>query len=116
MYEDMTFEVLMERMMGRIPDTVDKREGSIIYNALAPAAVELSNMYIGLEWVMDQSFADTQGREYLIRRCAERGITPDAATCAVLKGVFNMDIPVFVGNIKLYGKGTLGSVYVPDAV
>ncbi len=94
MFEDMTFEVLMGRMMERIPDSLDKREGGIIYNALAPAAVELANMYIGLSWVMDQSFADTQGREYLIRRCAERGITPGQATYAMLKGEFNMDIPV----------------------
>lgn len=94
MFEDMTFGVLMGRMLARIPDSLDKREGSIIYSALAPAAVELANMYIGLDWVVGQSFADTQGREYLVRRCAERGITPDPATYAVLKGEFNMDIPV----------------------
>lgn len=94
MFEDMTFETLMGRMLAHIPDSLDKREGSIIYNALAPAAVELVNMYIGLAWVMDQSFADTQGREYLIRRCAERGIIPDQATYAMLNGEFNMDIPI----------------------
>lgn len=94
MYEDITFERIMKRMLDRIPPEYDKREGGVLYNALAPAAVELQNMYIGLDWVLDQSFADTQDGEYLVRRCAERGIVPEAATYAVLKGEFNMDIPV----------------------
>jgi len=37
---------------------------------------------------MDESFADTASREFLIRRCAERGIIPDPATYAVLQGEF----------------------------
>ena len=64
------------------------------YNALAPAAVALQNMSIELDVILDEAFADTQSRDYLIRRCAERGITPEPATRAVLKGVFNMDIPI----------------------
>lgn len=94
MYENITFESIMKRMLDRIPSEYDKREGGVLYSALAPAAVELQNMYIGLDWILDQSFADTQDREYLVRRCAERGIVPEAATAAVLKGEFNMDIPV----------------------
>lgn len=94
MYEEITFERIMKRMLERIPPEYDKREGGILYNALAPAAVELQNMYIGLDWALDQSFADTQEWEYLVRRCAERGLVPEAATHAVLKGEFNMDIPV----------------------
>lgn len=94
MFEDMTYERIMDRMMKRIPDNLDKREGSILYDALAPAAVELQNMYIGLDWIVSQSFADTQSHEYLVRRCAERGIVPEPATHAVLRGEFNMDIPI----------------------
>jgi uncharacterized phage protein gp47/JayE len=94
MYEDIIFEVILQRMLDRVPDNVDKREGSIIYNALAPAAVELQNMYIELDWILNQSFADTAQREYLIKRCAERGITPEPATNAILKGVFNIDVPI----------------------
>ena len=85
MYEDITFEDILERMLDRIPDDYDKREGSVIYDALAPAAVELQNMYMELDYIMEQSFADTATREYLIRRAAERGITPQEATKATLK-------------------------------
>ncbi|QIB68645.1 baseplate J/gp47 family protein [Aminipila butyrica] len=94
MYEQMTYELLLQRMLDRVPSDVDKREGSIIYDALAPAAVELQNMYIQLEAVLNEGFADTQSRSYLIRRAGERGIVPEAATFAVLRGVFNKDIPI----------------------
>lgn len=88
MYETMTYEVIMQRMLGRVPDSFDKREGSIIFDALAPAAAELAQMYIGLDTVLDQTFADTATNEYLDKRCAERGITRKPATNAVVKGRF----------------------------
>ncbi len=88
MFEDMTFEVLMQRMLAKVPDNMDKREGSIIYDAIAPVAIEFVNAYISLDAVLNESFADTQTREFLIRRVAERGLSPRSATKAVLKGVF----------------------------
>lgn len=94
MYEAITYEVILQRMLDTVPSGIDKREGSIIYNALAPAAVELQNMYIEFDTILNESFADTQSRDFLIRRAAERGITPDEATNAVLNGSFNMDIPI----------------------
>jgi uncharacterized phage protein gp47/JayE len=78
----------MARMLSKVPDNMDKREGSIIYDALAPVAIELAETYIQLDAVLNESFADTQSREYLIRRVAERGLSPTPATNAVLKGVF----------------------------
>lgn len=92
MYRDITYEKILGRMLERIPGVLDKREGSVIFDALAPAAVELQNAYIGLGWTLDQMFAGTAVRESLIRRCAEWGISPHPATKAALKGVFNMDI------------------------
>lgn len=38
MFEEQTYEALMERMLDRLPDDIDKRENSVIWNALAPAA------------------------------------------------------------------------------
>ena len=98
MFEEMTFDVIMERMMNKIPDTFDKREGSVIYDALAPAAAELSQLYINLDVVLNQTFADTSTGEYLEKRCAERGITRTSATYAVVQGEF---VP---SNIDLIGE------------
>lgn len=97
MYEKVTFESLLERMLSRVPDTLDKREGSIIYDAIAPAAVELQLLYIELDNIMNESFADTASREFLIKRAAERGLTVEPATSAILKAVTfpnNLDIPI----------------------
>ncbi len=94
MYEHITFDLVMQRMLDEVPDDVDKREGSIIWNALSPAAIEVCNIYAEIDYTYDQTFADTAEDEYLIRRCAERGITPDPATHAIFKGVFNIDVPI----------------------
>lgn len=94
MYESVTFEILIKRMLERIPLGMDKSEGSIIYDALAPCAVELQLMYIELDVILNETFADTSSREYLIRRAAERGVTPFFATNAILKGVFNIEIEI----------------------
>jgi uncharacterized phage protein gp47/JayE len=88
MYENMTYEVILQRMLDRVPDTMNKREGSIIFDALAPAAVELQLMYIELDIILRETFADTASREYLIRRAAERGLKPEPATKAILQGEF----------------------------
>jgi uncharacterized phage protein gp47/JayE len=88
MYENLTYEDILKRMLDRVPNSVDKREGSVIYDALAPTAVELQLMYIELDSIMNEAFADTASREYLIRRANERGLQPEKATNAVLRGVF----------------------------
>lgn len=97
MFENITFESIMEDMLTRVRvenPNIDTREGSIIWTALAPAAAELQQLYIALDAVLNEGFADTASREYLIKRAAERGLTPEPATKAVMKGVFNIDVPI----------------------
>ncbi len=88
MFEDYSYETILNNMLARVPNTLDKRQGSIIYNALAPAAVELQNMYINLDFILNETFADTANREYLIKRASERGLSPYPATKAIVKGIF----------------------------
>lgn len=95
MYESITFEQILQRMLDRVPSDVDKREGSVIYNALAPAAAEVKQMQIELDVILNETFADTASREYLIKRAAERGLSPELASKAILKGVFNLStVPI----------------------
>ena len=86
--DQMTFDYILNRMLESVPDTVDKREGSIIYDALAPAAAELAKCYMELDVVMDETFVDTASLQYLILRCKERGIAIQGETAAVIEGVF----------------------------
>lgn len=88
MYENFNYDYFMQSMLANVPDDLDKREGSIIWDALAPVALELETVYLFLGWVLAQSFADSADREYLIMRAHERGLIPNPATCAVLKAEF----------------------------
>ena len=97
MYEAETAELILLRMLARVPAKFDKREGSIIWDSTSPASIELQNFYIALDTVLSEVFADTASREYLIRRAAERGIAPKAATYAIVKGQFTpstLEIPL----------------------
>lgn len=86
--DQMTFDYIMNRMLESVPDTVDKREGSIIYDALSPAAAELAKCYMELDVVMDETFVDTASLQYLMLRCKERGVAIQGETAAVIEGVF----------------------------
>lgn len=88
MYESTTYEVILKRMLDRIPDKFDKREGSVIWDTHSPTAIELQILYIELDTILKEAYGDTASREFLILRCKERGIFPYQATHAVLKGVF----------------------------
>lgn len=94
MYENVTYESILARMLDRIPNDYDKREGSVIYDAIAPAALEFMNMYLQIETVLLETFADTQSRQYLIKRCSERGVNVEPATYAIRQGEFNIDVPL----------------------
>ncbi|MEI3190366.1 MAG: hypothetical protein V8S38_12290 [Lachnospiraceae bacterium] len=73
MYENITYESILQRMLDRIPDDMDKREGAVIYDALAPAAVELQLMYIELDTILRDTFASTTtDRDCMVLRAAER--------------------------------------------
>lgn len=95
MYEDQTYENILDRSLARVTTDVDKREGSLIMNAIAPVSAEHANIYILLDSIIRNGYADTADiREYMVYRCRERGINPYEATQATLKGKFNMEIPL----------------------
>lgn len=96
-YENMTYEVIIQRMLDRIPSEFDKREGSIIYDALAPAAAELAQLYVELDVVLNETFADTATGDYLDRRCAERGLLRKEATYTTVQGEFTPSTVDVVG-------------------
>lgn len=97
MFENKTFEDLEQSKLNSIDAKFDKREGSVIYDATAPNSVETAQVYIYMDWMLQQMFGETADREYLIKIAKDtRGISPKEATYAVLKGVF--DVPIPIGN------------------
>jgi uncharacterized phage protein gp47/JayE len=81
----MTHENILNDMLERVPNDIDKRPGSIIYDALAPAAYKLAEAYFLLRNYVDLFFADTAVGEYLSRRTAELGVMRRQATKAIRK-------------------------------
>jgi len=100
MYEAMTFDAILGRMLEKVSNDIDKRPGSVIYDALAPAAAELAQLYATLGVNYNLSFADTASGEELSRRTAEFGVNREKATKAQRKGIFYgasnalMDVPI----------------------
>lgn len=88
MFEHKTFEAILQDMLDRVPDDVDKREGSIIYDALAPTALELAEMYSNMDVLLNRTFADTADGDDLERRVGEHGVERKMASAAIRKGVF----------------------------
>lgn len=83
MFESMTYENILADMLSRVTSDVDKREGSIIYDALAPCAYQLAQTYFLLNNFIDLVSGDTAVGEYLDRVVADYGITRKAATYAI---------------------------------
>lgn len=91
MFENMTFENIMDRCLARVSSSVDKREGSIVYDAIAPAAAELAILYIELAYLMDRAFPDTETGEDLTKKCQERSVFRNGAKSAIRKGYFEKE-------------------------
>ena len=94
MFEDKTYENLLNDKLSRVRKDIDTREGSVVFDATAGNSLEEAQMYLTIAEYYQQTFGDTASREFLIRRAAERGIKPKSASVGVYKGIFNMDIPI----------------------
>lgn len=84
----------MERMLGRVPDDLDKRQGSLVWNALGPADVEFSKLDMTIEEIYLEMFGDTASRSYLERRAKEAGVFPYPPEKAEIKAFLNVDVPI----------------------
>lgn len=82
MFEEMTFENILKRTLNRVSDNLDKRQGSIIYDAVAPACAEMAQMYIELDNILKITFAETSYGEFLDKRVEEMGVKRKKATKA----------------------------------
>ena len=94
MYEEMTFEKIMDEMMEDMPNGMDTSEGSLIYNACAKQAARLEQAYIDLGAVADNQYSDTADLEHLIKFGQDKGIYIEEATAAEFEGKFNIDVPI----------------------
>jgi len=90
---DTSYEDLLAQKLTNVL-TQDRRETSLIYQATAANTAEIAQILFTLLNYENQMFADTAPRENLVRRAAERGLSPTPATHAVRKAEFNIDVPI----------------------
>lgn len=87
MFEQHTWQEILGRMLQDFKQPgVAKQEGTFVYDALSPMALELSQAYADLDRVLEQGFAQTSSGVYLDMRAAEHGLIrkPPAAAKGVV--------------------------------
>ena len=80
---DISYNAILQRMLAQVPDHIDRREGSIIYDALAPTAYALAGQNFMLGYLTNLLFGDTATGDWLDRVVGDFGLTREAATNSV---------------------------------
>lgn len=73
-YSTRTADEILEDMLDNVNDALDKREGSIVHDMLAPASLELEMLGFELDAILELSFVDSSEGDFLTRKCAELGV------------------------------------------
>ncbi|MBQ8248489.1 MAG: baseplate J/gp47 family protein [Clostridia bacterium] len=94
MFEKQTYENLLTNSLARVSSSLDKREGSMVMNGVAPSMAELAQLYIALDFILTAMSIHTMPREFLIKRAKERNMPPEEASAAVFRAEFNTDVPI----------------------
>lgn len=73
MYTDRDKDQILSDMLESVQEDVDKREGSVVYDMLAPPSEEIELLQHVLEAVSENGFIDTAQMEYVDLRAMEYG-------------------------------------------
>ncbi len=83
-----TYDYLLKQGLADLPDTVDKRTGSVVCDAIAGTAKLLAQGYQQMKQIYTDTFAQYALGEPLQLRAIENGVKPKAAVKAIRKGIF----------------------------
>lgn len=89
-----TYRSLLQAQLDRVPNSLDKREGSMIQTALGAGAYSLEEFYLELDQIQRGAYLQTavgQDLEYL---AVLANVQRYPASPAVRLGVFNADVPI----------------------
>nr|WP_320911467.1 baseplate J/gp47 family protein [Enterocloster clostridioformis] len=89
-----TYEEILRGMLDRAPEDIDKREGSVIYDALAPTAYFLAQQDFQLEHFPDLVFLDTAVGDYLDRIADAHNVLRKKATASRRKIKTSGAVPI----------------------
>lgn len=89
--EAQNYDYWLNLMLDNVPNDIDKREGSIIYDAVAPAAMVSAQQSLSLANIIRETYIKTAQGEFLDYRAVEHGTNRYAATFTEVKARFNDD-------------------------
>ena len=89
--EAQNYDYWLNFMLDNVPNDIDKREGSIIYDAVAPAAMVSAQQSLSLANIIRETYIKTAQGEFLDYRAVEHGTSRYAATNTEVKAKFNDD-------------------------
>lgn len=87
MFENNTYENLLQEVLNNAPDDIDTRPGSIFYDAISGIIIEVAKLYTDLELIFSLSQLDTASGEYLDVKASEYGIERHGAVKAIYEAV-----------------------------
>lgn len=82
MFEDRTYERLMQETLALAPEGIDTRQGSIFFDSVSAVVNKIARLYTDLDRVFQTVFLTTANDEYLDLRAAEYTMNRNAATPA----------------------------------
>lgn len=89
--EAQNYDYWLNLMLDNVPNDIDKREGSIIYDAVAPAAMVSAQQSLSLANVIRETYIKTAQGEFLDYRAVEHGTSRYLATNTEVKAKFTDD-------------------------
>lgn len=93
MFEDYTYERLLEDVLNNAPEGIDTRQGSIFYDAVSGVLIKIAKLYTDLDLVVELSRLTTATGDALDAKAAEYGLTRLAATKAKYRAEFEGTTP-----------------------
>lgn len=88
-----SYDNILNLMLEKVPNTIDKRPGSFIRTALAPIASIIFSGYFTMDIIQKYTFVSFAPSTFLDYRAAERGLSRKQATPAIRRVYFNIEIP-----------------------
>lgn len=79
------YEYFINQALAKVPAGIDTREGSIIYDSLAPTCYQLADFIMQLKNILLETFVGTASGEYLDYRAEETGLQRIQATKAIAR-------------------------------
>lgn len=93
MFEDYTYERLLEDVLNNAPEGIDTRQGSIFYDAVSGVLLKVAKLYTDLDLIVEMTTVATATGDALDTRAAEYGVHRLAATRAKYRAIFDGTTP-----------------------